>query len=77
MRVDFTCEECNQTKTVSYAIQDGPPKEVLCDHDHKMKRVMKKPSVHVPDYFADNDFTAMVTHMKNAPRPSGRQKLVF
>ncbi len=77
MRVDFKCAECEEVKNISFPVEEGPPKEVLCEKGHQMKRVMKKQAVHVPDYFGEHDFNAMVSHMKNAPRPSGKAKLVY
>ena len=78
MRVDFKCGLCEKVEEVNYALKDGPPKEVVCPQcGSTMNRVFGKTAVDIPEYFGDQDFNALTTHMRNAPLPSGRKHAVY
>jgi predicted nucleic acid-binding Zn ribbon protein len=77
MKVDFKCKECGEISEQVYAVEDGPPKEVLCKNGHKMKRVWGTPSVQVPEWFGDDLTTSIAKRMANAPLPTGRDKVHY
>jgi len=77
MKVDFKCPTCESVQEVVFPIAAGPPKEVLCTCGKHMTRIYGKPTVQIPDYFVDQDFNALRSHMANAPRPSGKTQLYY
>ena len=80
MRVDFKCKECGTVEEITYAIEDGPPKEVECSEcNSPMKRSWggrNKPSTQVDEWFADETHNTIANKMATS-RPSGKDKNLY
>jgi hypothetical protein len=77
MKVDFECKECAELREVSYAVSEGPPKDVTCSKGHKMKRKWGKPSVQVPEWFGDDLDTTIYQKMADAALPTGKKQVYY
>ena len=77
MTADFKCPECENIQEVTFSITEGPPKEVFCDKcKAKMIRIWEA-SIQIPEWFNDDTMTTLSQRMKHAPRPSGREKIIW
>lgn len=78
MVVDFKCPKCNKIMEVTFSIASGPPKEIHCPDckDTLMNRIWQT-NIQIPDWFSDDLTTSLSYKMKHAPRPSGKDKVLY
>ena len=77
MHADFKCPNCNHIQETSFSVVQGPPKEVFCtDCGQTMNRIWEA-AIHIPEDFSDDLTTTISQRMKHAPRPTGRDKVLF
>ena len=77
MHADYKCPNCDSEKEISFSIIEGPPKEVFCDGCGQVMSRDWKVAIHIPEDFSDDLTTTISNRMRHAPRPTGRDKVVF
>jgi len=78
---EYVCDSCGGVQEVD-AIDGQPPTEdILCHNCGAVARRNWKASITIPDHMSalkgGDDFTRIRSHMKNAPRPSGKRKVYY